>query len=94
MEEIIVMSKGQFIDTVELAVVKAIDKVRPLLLKAASEYISTAEVELRFGIPKRRLENWRRQGVGPAYVEHDKLILYRVSDVDHFLHDFRVDPQI
>lgn len=94
MEEIIVLTPRQLERIVSEAVARGIEKVQPLLLKAANEYISKDEVAVRFGIGKRTLDDWRRKGTGPAYYEKGSLLLYRVDDVVKFLSEFRVDPEL
>lgn len=94
MDEIIVLTPRQLERIVADSVKKGIEKVQPLLLKAANEYLSKDEVCLRFGISKRTLDDWRRKGTGPAYYEKGSLILYRVDDVVNYLDQFRIDPEL
>lgn len=94
MEEIIVLTPRQLERIVADGVARGIEKVQPLLLKSANEYLSKDEVSIRFGISKRMLDEWRRKGTGPTYYEKGSLLLYRVDDVVKFLSEFRVDPEL
>ena len=94
MQEIIILTPRQLERIVADGVARGIENVKPLLLKAANEYMSKDEVSVRFGIGKRTLDDWRRKGTGPAYYEKGSLLLYRVDDVVKFLSEFRVDPEL
>lgn len=50
------------------------------------KYETTAQLEARTGIPIHTWRNWRRRGMGPAYIEvGPKVIRYRTADVDAWL---------
>ena len=52
----------------------------------AEEYINERNLRPRFGIPERTAQRWRKDGGGPPYVRRGtRRILYRVSDVEHWL---------
>lgn len=94
MEELVVLTRRQAEELIADAVARGIDRLRPLLFKAATEYASEEEVEIRFGLPKRQLAVWRRNGEGPAFVQmENRRPLYRISDVDEWLSRHRVEPE-
>lgn len=93
MSQIIVMTKEEASCMIAEAVARGIDRMRPLLLKAATEYASEDEVEIRFGLPRRLLTAWRKEGEGPAYVQLEgRRPMYKIADVDDFLERHKVDP--
>ena len=93
MNQIIVMTKEEVSSMIAEAVARGIDRMRPLLLKAATEYATEEEIEIRFGLPRRMLAAWRKDGEGPAFVQMDgHRPLYKIADVDAFLSRHRVDP--
>ena len=94
MNQIIVMTKEEAAGMIAEAVARGIDRLRPLLLKAATEYATEEEIEVRFGLPRRMLSAWRKDGEGPAFVQMEgHRPLYKVADVDAFLARHRVDPE-
>ena len=90
---LVTLTDDQLEGIIERAVAKGIERVKPLLLKSASEYLTVEETALRFGISKRQLDDWRRNAEGPAYVTKGKLTLYKVADVDAWLTGYRVEPE-
>lgn len=91
--DIVVVSREELERVVADAVARGIDRMRPLLLKAAVEYASEDEVEVRFGLPHKLLAAWRKDGRGPAFYQVDgRRPLYRISDVDEYLTRHRVEP--
>ena len=93
MDNIIVLTRGQLDDIICKSVDKAVEKIRPMLIKASNEYITKEEVSMRFSIPKRTLDEWRRKGTGPSYYEKGKLLLYRVDDIIKYLDCFMVNQE-
>ena len=93
MERLVVVSEQQLEEMITAAVARGIDQLRPLIFKAATEYAGEEEIEVRFGLPRRQLAAWRREGQGPAFVQVDgRKPLYRIADVDDFLSRHRVEP--
>lgn len=92
--EVVTLTPSQLESIIERAVAKGIERVKPLLLKAASEYLTAEETALRFGISKRQLDDWRRNAEGPAYIVRGKLTLYKVADVDAWLNGYRIEPEL
>lgn len=93
MNRVVVLTVSELETIIERAVARGVEKVKPLLLKGANEYLTAEETALRFGISKRTLDEWRRNAEGPAYISRGKLTLYKVSDVSDYLNSFRIDPE-
>ena len=93
-DELVVLTRKELDSVIESAVIRALEKAKPYLLKAASEYISEEEAALRFGISKSTLAMWRKNDEGPAYHKNGKLTLYKVADVEEWLTRFRVSPSL
>ena len=91
--EVISLSVSQLESIIERAVMRGVEQVKPLLLKAANEYLTAEETALRFGLSKRTLDDWRRNAEGPAYISKGKLTLYKVADVSDYLMSYRIDPE-
>ena len=92
--ELVVLTRRDFEAVIESSVIRGLEKAKPYLLKAASEYISEEEAALRFGISKSTLAMWRRNDEGPAYHKNGKLTLYKVADVEDWLSQYRVSPSL
>ena len=91
MNQFVVMAKSEVETMIAEAVARGIDRMRPIILKAATEYLTEEETEVRFGLPKRALAAWRKENRGPAYIQMDgRRPLYKVADVDEFLRRCRV----
>lgn len=93
-DRLVVLTVDQLETIIERAVARGVEKVKPLLLKAANEYLTAEETALRFGLSKRTLDEWRRNAEGPAYISKGKLTLYKVADVDAYLSSYRIDPEL
>lgn len=93
-DRLVVLTVDQLETIIERAVARGVEKVKPLLLKAANEYLTAEETALRFGLSKRTLDDWRRNAEGPAYISKGKLTLYKVADVDEYLSSYRIDPEL
>lgn len=91
--EVITLSESQLESIIERAVMRGVEQVKPLLMKAANEYLTAEETALRFGLSKRTLDDWRRNAEGPAYISKGKLTLYKVADVSDYLMSYRIDPE-
>lgn len=44
--------------------------------------LSEAELAVRWGISRRTLQRWRRDGIGPRWLRLNGRILYRQGDID------------
>ena len=45
------------------------------------------------GMSARSLQDWRCQGVGPAYAKLGKRVVYDIADLDAFVSANRVEPK-
>ena len=45
---------------------------------------TSKEVEAVYGVPRRTLELWRREGRGPRYTRHGKQVIYPRAALDNF----------
>ena len=61
MNQFVVMAKSEVETMIAEAVARGIDRMRPIILKAATEYLTEEETEIRFGLPKRTLAAWRKE---------------------------------
>ena len=93
-DRLVVLTVDQLETIIERAVARGVEKVKPLLLKAANEYLTAEETAMRFGLSKRTLDDWRRNAEGPAYIQKGKLTLYKVADVSDYLMSYRIDPEL
>lgn len=57
------------------------------------EVISEKEVAKWLKLSPITLRNWRNQGKGPPYVKMGRSVRYRVSDIEKFLDEVRIDPE-
>ena len=89
MEELIVLTRGQLESIIERAVVAGVDRVRPMLLRAAHEYVTLNEAVKIFPFTKRQLDCWRKTGEGPACYVVGNSISYKVADLEEWYQKFR-----
>ena len=62
--------------------------------KQSANRLSEREAAQYLGpIAVRTLQDWRSQGVGPAYSKLGKRIAYAVADLDAYLEAHRVEPK-
>lgn len=90
-ERLVVMTAPELEAIIENAVMKGMERMRPLLVKAAGEYVTAEDAALRIGVSKRVLDKMRRAGEGPSYIHKDKLLLYKVADLEDWLSSYRVE---
>lgn len=53
--------------------------------RAAAAYLGGSEAPLS----TRTLQRWRLEGFGPTYIKLGRLVRYRETDLDEFIHDRR-----
>jgi len=92
MEELVVMTGAQLETLLEKAVVKGVERVRPMLLRAAHEHVTLQEAVKIYPFTKRQLDYWRKCGEGPAYHLIGNVVSYKVSDLEEWYQKFRVEP--
>ncbi|MCR9089552.1 MAG: helix-turn-helix domain-containing protein [Rhodobacteraceae bacterium] len=54
--------------------------------------LNRAEVEERFGIPKRFLEMAVMRGDGPPFIKIGRLVRYRINDIETWITARRIEP--
>lgn len=55
-----------------------------------AERVSTKKAALFLGVSVRTLEEWRKKGIGPAFVKLGrKLVRYEMADLESFLRGAR-----
>ncbi|MEM8956346.1 MAG: AlpA family transcriptional regulator [Pseudomonadota bacterium] len=54
--------------------------------------LNRAEVEERFGIPKRYLEMAVMRGDGPPFIRTGRLVRYSINDIEAWITARRVEP--
>ncbi len=92
MEELIVLTRGQLEAIIERAVAKGVERVRPMLLRAAHEYVTLHEAVKIFPFTKRQLDYWRKNGEGPACYVMGNSVSYKVADLEEWYQKFRREP--
>lgn len=55
--------------------------------------LNRAEVEERFGIPKRFLEMAVMRGDGPPFIKIGRLVRYRINDIETWITARRIEPR-
>jgi hypothetical protein len=56
--------------------------------------LTEAEATNFLGLKNRQtLANWRHLRKGPAYCRVGRRIIYRIEDLDSYIHSRRVDPE-
>lgn len=48
------------------------------------------EVAFWYGISQSKLEKWRHEKVGPPFIKPDKRVYYRVTDIEAWLDQHKV----
>ena len=92
MEELIVLTRGQLESIIERAVVAGVERVRPMLLRAAHEYVTLNEAVKIFPFTKRQLDFWRKNGEGPACYVIGSSVSYKLADLEEWYQKFRREP--
>jgi len=59
---------------------------------AERDWLRTAEVPATYPISATLLERMRRDGEGPAYFRHGRVVLYRRADIEAWLERNLVNP--
>ena len=59
-------------------------------IQQSDEFLSEAEVEQRFGIPRRTLQAWRFQKRVLPFHKISRMVRYRASDIESHLEKHRV----
>lgn len=53
-------------------------------------FLDTDHTAKYIGVSVRTIEDWRQKGRGPAFVKLGRLVRYRLSDLDLWLHKHTV----
>lgn len=88
--EVVTLTKGELKSLLAEAVAMGIEQVRVELLKGACEYLDEKEAAARIGVEVRKLKEWRRSGLGPAYIERDGILRYSKADLAAYMAAGRV----
>lgn len=92
MQELVVMTRGQLESVIENAVMRGVERVRPLLLRSAHEYVTAQEAVKIYPFTRRQLDHWRKNGEGPACYVMGNSVSYKVADLEEWYRQFRVEP--
>ena len=91
MQELVVMTRGQLESVIENAVMRGVERVRPLLLRAAHEYVTLQEAVTIYPFTKQQLNRLRKTGEGPACYVMGRTVTYKVSDLEDWFQKFRIN---
>jgi len=58
-------------------------------------YLRPNMVERLYGLKTRTLAAWRQQGIGPPFIRIDRMVLYKVEDLEAWIekHSVRVETR-
>lgn len=66
-----------------------------MMLKAdLSQAVDERKAAKFIGVAVQTLRNWRHMRRGPAYLKIGKAVRYRIQDLDAFLNEHRIDPEL